>query len=326
MTSFSFVESSADLSCFAPKVQEFFQRPGSLPATNSSHYQEVAQRAYELGLNIPIQALRVFAAFRFPGILQGFLTQLKFRTDPYTHRPSATCEPPLNVLRDGEAHCFEGAMLAYTAGVLNGQDPHVHLLENHRSWDHNLVLFQDPTTGKYGCFSKGTGDGRPAIFESNIALALNHQVDYVPGSGNPWAVSDPISLSRFGHAWMGQTIPLTDIYDGYIDGGVQFTDLHTGERRPHSLIHALRNRWLVRGDNKTVQVVPEHFPPQGQQLWQRRQDLIASNAKCLYGEESPYVALERGFTEAMGMTPWDLTIMARDLELASPNLILDSII
>ncbi len=164
--------------------------------------------------------------------------------------------PPRLVLRTGMAHCFEGAMFAYTVNHLHGHEPSLVMLEASQDADHNLVVCRDRATGLFGSNAQSRYPGlvgRRAEFPTIRALADSYVPFYYsdrtldPKDLTLVGYSEPVDLAaKFGVAWMASKDPLWDIYYTYIDDGVAFRYFFGGPGDPHlyPAVRAIKEGWI----------------------------------------------------------------------------------
>jgi hypothetical protein len=98
--------------------------------------------------------------------------------------------------------------------------------------EHNLVLWQDPHSGLFGCNAHSTYpglDGRPAKYPTLHTLVESYYPYYYSVRSDDRndivlvGYSNPFDLTaRYGTAWMASDAPLWDIYYTYIDESVTF--------------------------------------------------------------------------------------------------------
>ena len=74
-----------------------------------------------------------------PEKVQAYLDALRYNTET----GGETCRSPRRVLRDGTAHCGEGAFFAAAAFRVNGRPPLVVDLGSVRDDDHVLAVYRD---------------------------------------------------------------------------------------------------------------------------------------------------------------------------------------
>lgn len=110
-----------------------------------------------------------------PRKIQAYLYALKQNFEP----GGDTCRPVRAVLRAGNAHCIEGAMLAAAALWVHGEPPLLLDLRAVRDYDHVVALFR--RRGRWGAFSKTNGvglRGRDPVYRSLRELAMSYFHEY----------------------------------------------------------------------------------------------------------------------------------------------------
>lgn len=149
----------------------------------------------------------------------------------------------VGVARDNLAHCFEGAIFAYTALWFHGWDPKVVLLQadNNYGEDHNIVVYRYKNRlGSVAMSNWQTLKSRPPVFSNLRDLVgfgyWNEYTSELPGYDgvhNLVGFTDPINLvEKFGNtSWMFKegreaTLP---IFENFVRGAT-CTNLFTGER------------------------------------------------------------------------------------------------
>ena len=136
-----------------------------------------------------------------PFKIQAFLDEIKYPSGDENRSP-------LQVLRDGEAHCLDGGLFAATALQLIGFPPMIIDLqpEPERDDDHVLALYR--IDGFWGAVAKSNFNGlrfREAIFCTTRELALSYFEDFfnVLGEKTLRSYSRIIRLESFDHLnWM----------------------------------------------------------------------------------------------------------------------------
>ncbi len=110
-----------------------------------------------------------------PRKIQEFLYRLKqnFELD------GDTCRPVRMVLRAGNAHCIEGAMLAACAFWVHGEPPLLMDMRAVQDYDHVVALFR--RNGRWGAISKTNGFGlrwRDPVYRTLRELAISYFHEY----------------------------------------------------------------------------------------------------------------------------------------------------
>jgi hypothetical protein len=149
--------------------------------------------------------LRRLRALRVPDRIQRFLDDL-----PYHH--ANTAWSPRKVLREGTAHCLEGAIFAAAALRVIGFPPLLLDLEAVRDVDHVIAVFR--CHGHWGAIAKSNYAGlryREPVYRSLRELVMSYFEDYynLVGQRTLRAYSRPVNLARFDHlAWMTTDKPV----------------------------------------------------------------------------------------------------------------------
>jgi len=143
--------------------------------------------------------LRCLRGLKTPAGIQKFLDSLPYHV-------ADTAWSPRRSLREGTAHCYEGALLAAAALRVNGHPPLVLDLEAVRDVDHVIAVFREH--GLWGAVAKSNFAGlrfRAPIYRSLRELALSYFESYynLRGERTLRGYSRPLNLSRFDHLdWM----------------------------------------------------------------------------------------------------------------------------
>jgi hypothetical protein len=144
-------------------------------------------------------------ALRTPNYVQRFLDGL-----PYHH--ANTAWSPRKVLREGTAHCLEGAIFAAAALRVLGFPPLLLDLEAVRDVDHVIAVFR--MHGHWGAVAKSNFAGlryREPVYRSLRELAMSYFEPYynLLGQRTLRAYSRPVNLARFDHLqWMTTEKPV----------------------------------------------------------------------------------------------------------------------
>ncbi len=143
--------------------------------------------------------LRKLRSLKTPARIQHFLNEL-----PYHNADTAWS--PRRVLREGTAHCLEGALLAAAALRVNGFPPLIMDLEAVQDTDHVLAVYQ--IDGCWGTIAKSNFSGlrfREPVYKNLRELAMSYFDDYFNYRGERTlrGHSKPVNLSRFDRQqWM----------------------------------------------------------------------------------------------------------------------------
>ncbi len=139
-----------------------------------------------------------------PAKIQDFLNRLPQNSEP----EGDTCLSPRRVLREGRAHCMEGAMLAALALRVHGERPLVlDLMSAAGDQDHVVTLFR--RHGCWGAISKTNHAVlryREPVYRTVRELAMSYFHEYFLQSNGKKTLrsfSRPVDLSRFDKiGWM----------------------------------------------------------------------------------------------------------------------------
>jgi len=143
--------------------------------------------------------LRTLRGFKTPAALQRFLDDLPYHL-------ADTAWSPRMVLRNGTAHCLEGALFAAAALRVLGFPPLLWDLEADQDTDHVLAIFK--VRGLWGAVAKSNFTGcryREPVYRTLRELAMSYFNIYfnLRGERTLRRYSRPVNLSRFDHRnWM----------------------------------------------------------------------------------------------------------------------------
>jgi hypothetical protein len=141
--------------------------------------------------------LKMLRRLTTPFKIQRFLDEdIGYNLEP----KGATCYSPRLVLREGVAHCMEGALLGAAALRLLGYPPLLVDMEAVRDTDHVLAVYR--VGGCWGAVAKSNYSGlrsREPVYRTIRELALSYFEDYYNPKGEKTlrTYSRPISLMRF---------------------------------------------------------------------------------------------------------------------------------
>ena len=144
--------------------------------------------------------LRLPRGLRTPDAIQRFLDDLLYNKE----KGGETARSPRRVLETGEAHCFEGALLAAAALRRLGHPPLVvQLRSTVRDDDHVLALFRESRgAGCWGAIAKSNYSGlrfRSPVYRSLRELVMSYFDVYfnLDGEKSLRAFEHPVDLARF---------------------------------------------------------------------------------------------------------------------------------
>jgi hypothetical protein len=153
--------------------------------------------------------LRIFARLDSPPKIQDFLDKLS-----YSGKVEYSC--PRTVLRQRQAHCFDGALFAAAALRRLGYPPLiVDLLPNERDDDHLLAVFKK--NGHWGAVAKSNFVGlryREPVYRTLRELVMSYfeQFFNIQREKTLRGYTVPLNLETFDHLnWMGEDDPLEAI-------------------------------------------------------------------------------------------------------------------
>jgi hypothetical protein len=140
---------------------------------------------------------KVLAKLTSPERIQRFLDrELTYNLEPQ----GETCRSPRLVLRDGVAHCMEGALMAAAALRCLGHPPLLVDMEAVRDHDHVLAVYR--LNGRWGAVAMSDYSGlrsREPVYRSIRELVMSYFEHYYNPAGEKTlrAYSRPVSLTRF---------------------------------------------------------------------------------------------------------------------------------
>jgi hypothetical protein len=149
--------------------------------------------------------LRKLRSLKNPHGIQRFLDDMPYHLDDTSWSPRV-------VLREGTAHCFEGAMFAAAALRANGFPPLIMDLEAEHDTDHVIAIYR--VNGHWGAVAKSnyTGcRGREPVYRTLRELALSYFHIYfnLRRERTLRTFSRPVNLKRFDSLhWMTTEKPL----------------------------------------------------------------------------------------------------------------------
>src|SRR5215210_3868129 len=156
--------------------------------------------------------LAVFRKLSSPEKIQRFLDdEIGYNKE----KDGETCRSPRRVLRDGLAHCAEGAYFAAAALRLHGHPPLIVDLMAVRDDDHILAIFKQHD--HWGAIAKSNYSGlrfREPVYRTIRELVMSYYAHYCNTKGELTLreFSRPISLARFDRInWMTTEADLWEI-------------------------------------------------------------------------------------------------------------------
>lgn len=124
--------------------------------------------------------LAVIDAHRTPRQVQRFLNALRYNH----HRVGTTLRSFRQVVRQGETHCMEAALVAAVVLEQHGYPPLVVSLESQDNLDHVLVVFKH--RGRWGAVARSRDaglHGRKPVFRTIRDIAWSYYDPYVDFTG-----------------------------------------------------------------------------------------------------------------------------------------------
>jgi len=140
---------------------------------------------------------KILRGLSTPARIQRFLDKdIGYNTEPGGH----TCYSPRLVLREGVAHCMEGALLAAMALRRLGHPALLVDLEAVRDTDHVLAVYR--VDGHWGSVAKSDYSGlrsREPVYRNIRELVMSYFEHYYNPAGEKTlrAYSRPVNLARF---------------------------------------------------------------------------------------------------------------------------------
>lgn len=154
---------------------------------------------------------RTLATLTTPAAIQNVLDGLSYSADPFYRAP-------LRALREGVAHCFDGALFAAALFRRIGLPPLIlEMLPNDRDDDHLLAVFN--INGCWGAVAKSNFVGlryREPVYRTLRELVMSYFEQYynVAGEKTLRGYTLPLNLSAFDrHNWMCRDEPLDAVAD-----------------------------------------------------------------------------------------------------------------
>jgi hypothetical protein len=144
-------------------------------ARKSRRAPALRRRARREDLGLSKAEFAVLRRLDTPRKIQQFLFDLKQNFEP----DGDTCRPVRTILRERNAHCIEGAMLAACALWVHGEPPLVMDMRAVRDFDHVVALYRRNRC--WGAISKTNGPvlrGRDPVYRSLRELAMSYLHEY----------------------------------------------------------------------------------------------------------------------------------------------------
>ncbi len=182
--------------------------------------------------------LRKLSSFKEPYGIQRFLDGLPYHLED-------TAWSPRRVLREGTAHCLEGALFAAAALRALGHPPLIVDFEAEHDTDHVLAVFK--VKNHWGALAKSNYTGcryREPVYRSLRELAMSYFNIYfnMRRERSLRTFSRPVNLARFDdHHWMTSEQP------------IWFIPIYLFEVKHYPLLTPAMIKRLHRVDERTFQ-------------------------------------------------------------------------
>lgn len=131
------------------------------------------------------------------------------------YHAAGTAWSPRRVLREGTAHCLEGAIFAAAALRVLGFPPFLLDLEAVQDTDHVIAVF--PLRGNWGAIAKSNFSGlryREPVYRSVRELVMSYFEGYINlrGERTLRAYSRPVNLAAFDRRRPGWMVSEADLW------------------------------------------------------------------------------------------------------------------
>jgi hypothetical protein len=133
------------------------------------------KRASREALGLTRAEFAILRRLDSPLKIQRYLFGLRQNFEP----KGDTCRSVQRVLREGNAHCIEGAMLAACALWVHGEPPLLMDMRAERDYDHVVALYR--RHGRWGSLSKTNGAtlrSRDPVYKTLRELAVSYFHEY----------------------------------------------------------------------------------------------------------------------------------------------------
>lgn len=158
----------------------------------------------------------VFKKLDTPAKIQDFLNEVRINFEV----GKRTCRSPLEVLKNREAHCMEGALLAAAALWYHGHPPLlVNLKTTDDDYGHVLAVFKEK--GQWGAITKTNHAVlryRDPVYRDIRELAMSYFNEYFLDGGKKTmrGYSAPFDLLSYGDEWLTSKKNLWEIFDDFM--------------------------------------------------------------------------------------------------------------
>jgi len=164
---------------------------------------------------LSVEDYKTLANLTTPIKIQDYLDQIPMNWE----KSGDTHMSPQRVLKERNAHCIEGALLAATALWIAGEQPLIMNLSSRMGKgdvDHVVTLYR--RGGRYGAISKTNHAGlrfRDPVYRTTRELVLSYFNEWFLSTGEKTleCYSKPLDMRRFGNEWITREKDLWDIAD-----------------------------------------------------------------------------------------------------------------
>jgi hypothetical protein len=177
---------------------------------------------------------KVFRTLTSPYTIQEFLDEVEYSDE-------ARYRSPRSVLRDGKAHCYDGAIFACAALQYHGYLPQiVELLPNDHDDDHIVALFRRGAA--WGAIAKSNFAGlryREPVYQTLRELMMSYFESYYNTQRERTMIgyTAPLKLNRF-HALHWQTDDAAmDVIGDALSEQKSYSILSAAQRRGLTPVH-----------------------------------------------------------------------------------------
>jgi len=118
-----------------------------MSSEKACHKSTLHKRAQELGVPLDSEIYALATTCNTPWDIHQLLSQKGYEPEKILHHPE-------DAVRSKKLHCFDGAALGFTLGLLNNLNVSILYLEAISDEDHAIVVFEEG--GKFGAFSQSS--------------------------------------------------------------------------------------------------------------------------------------------------------------------------
>ena len=196
-------------------------------------YPVYMERLSRAASGLTKEEYEILARLTTPIKIQDFLDSIPMNWE----KGGDTHMSPRSVLRDGKAHCIEGALLAAAALWINGEVPIVTSLyarPRKNDFDHVVTLYK--RGGRYGAISKTNHASirfRDPVYRTPRELVSSYFHEWFLNSTGEKTLehySKPLDMRRLGVGWITAEEDLWDVSDA-LDAQPQYSLVPKGNWR-----------------------------------------------------------------------------------------------